>query len=111
MSEFADDIQEAAESLTESDEYQERFDELFQSGVEEDLEVSENLNRVMRVLTDEFLIEDDNWQTDAGPMGDLLVESFKRATAEKFILEVRERAGRDVFDWSQVDIDGDEIGE
>lgn len=103
--EFADDIQAAGERLTETEEYEERFVELFEEGVDAGLEPRDNLDQLMEKLTNEFLLEDDNWETDAGAMSELLVETFKRATADRFIIEVRERAEDGVFDWSQVDID------
>jgi len=96
MSDLADDTQEFAEEIAHSDECEERFEQLFDLGMNggpnpydysehiDKLEPPEHLDFVIENLTDEFIREDENIQNDVPGYGELLEKSFQREVAEMF---------------------------
>jgi hypothetical protein len=103
MSEIADDTQEFAEKIAHSDACEERFEQLFELGMNggpnpydyseniDKLEPPEHLDFIIENLTDEFVREDENIQNDAPGYGELLVKSFQREVAEMFKEEAESR--------------------
>lgn len=97
---LADDTEEFAKKLTESDEYEARFEKLIEKGLSGGLqpngevgklEPKEHLEVVVDTLTDEFIRENENIQNQTPQYGDLLEKTFERITAEKFLEEMRNR--------------------
>lgn len=97
---LSDDTEEFAKKLTESDEYEVRFEQLIEQGLSGGLqpdgevgklEPKEHLEIVVDTLTDEFIREDDNIQNQVPQYGELLEKTFERITAEKFLEEMKSR--------------------
>jgi len=91
MSELADDTEEFARKIANSEDCVERFEEVFQRGMDEDMTPEEHVDYVVDTLTDEFIREDDNIQNDVPGFGELLEKTFERVIAEKFQAEVERR--------------------
>jgi hypothetical protein len=83
--EIADMIQKHTEELTESDEYQQRFDEL----VEEKFDYSEEKSdEIVEQLTTEFIRENDELNVTFPEGEQLLENTFKKITYENLIGEI-----------------------
>lgn len=91
MDDLADDTQAFAEKIAESDECQDRFESLFQRGMDDGMDPKEHLDFVVDTLTDEFIREDENIQNDVVGYGELLEKTFERAVAEQFLEEAKRR--------------------
>lgn len=96
MSQYADDIEEFAQKLTESEEYEERFEELVEKGFDEELPPEEHVNLVVDELTDQFVRDDPSVQNEVPEAGELLETTFEKITVEKFVEALTER--KEFFD-------------
>lgn len=86
--EIADMIQKHAGELTESDEYQQRFDELVGEKFDYSEEKSEE---IVEQLTMEFIRENDELNVTFPEGEQLLENTFKKITYENLIGEISNR--------------------
>lgn len=91
MDELADDTQAFARKIASSDECVERFEEVFQYGIDNEMTPEAHLDFVIETLTDEFIREDDAIQNDVRGYGELLEKTFEKEVAQKFLDEAQER--------------------